>query len=132
MLVCDQSSEVSHTHTISHNNDAVGHSNGFIHSGRSTDWNNSVITWRFLYTSDHRSNSTLIILSHIVVEERTANTPGAPLRTLSNGEVTSCSTSSGARHSTSVKIVTLGLSKSGKTSIGNERKALTHRIINQR
>src|SRR5574343_224793 len=50
--------------------------------------------------------------------ERTRVTPGMPLRAVSRGKVTSCSTSSGAMPPASVSTVTMGLLRSGKTSTG--------------
>ena len=51
--------------------------------------------------------------------ERTRFTPGAPLSEVSIGSVTSVSTSSGARPGASVRMLTVGRLRSGKTSTGN-------------
>ena len=50
--------------------------------------------------------------------ERTRSTPAAPLTAVSSGRVTCSSTSSGARPGASVKMVTVGRFRSGKTSTG--------------
>src|SRR3990167_8188450 len=50
--------------------------------------------------------------------ERTRVTPGIPLRAVSRGKVTSCSTASGAITPASVNTVTNALLRSGNTSTG--------------
>jgi hypothetical protein len=50
--------------------------------------------------------------------ERTDSTPGRPFIAVSSGKVMSCSTSSAAMPPASVKTVTVGLFRSGKTSTG--------------
>jgi hypothetical protein len=50
--------------------------------------------------------------------ERTRSTPAAPLTAVSSGSDTIVSTSSGASPAASVKMVTVGRLRSGKTSTG--------------
>jgi hypothetical protein len=65
-----------------------------------------------------QSNSTHTTEMPTAVADRTRRTPEAPFMALSIGNVTSCSSSSGAMPWPSVRIVTVGAVRSGKTSIG--------------
>src|SRR5215470_17101245 len=65
-----------------------------------------------------QSNSTYTSDRPMPETERTRATPGIPFMMLSIGNVTSCSTSCGAKPSASVINVTIGRLRSGKTSIG--------------
>ena len=55
-------------------------------------------------------------------------TPVTPIREFSKGTVTKVSTSSGEKPGDSVKMVTVGLVKSGKTSTGSSLAVLIPRI----
>ena len=68
-----------------------------------------------------QSNSTQTTAMPTAVAERTRRTSDAPLMAASIGNVTSVSISSGAMPRPSVRIVTVGAVKSGKTSTGIER-----------
>ena len=63
-----------------------------------------------------QSNSTHTTEKPAVDEERTRRTPVAPFTAVSMGNVTSCSTSSGAMPEASVMTTTVGALRSGKTS----------------
>src|SRR6056297_630191 len=64
------------------------------------------------------SNSTQTMLMPWEVDDRTRRTPVAPLTAVSSGKVTSVSPSSGAMPCASVRTVTVGAVRSGKTSTG--------------
>ena len=65
-----------------------------------------------------QSNSTQTMLIPCEVAERTRRTPVAPFTAVSIGKVTSVSTSSGAIPWASVRTVTVGAVRSGKTATG--------------
>ena len=65
-----------------------------------------------------QSNSTHTTEKPTAVADRTRRTPAAPFIAVSMGNVTSVSTSEGAMPWASVRIVTVGAVKSGKTSTG--------------
>ena len=68
-----------------------------------------------------QSNSTHTTAIPSAVAERTRRTLDAPLMALSSGNVTSDSISSGAMPCPSVRMVTVGAVRSGKTSTGMSR-----------
>ena len=74
--------------------------------------------WRAIRISVPQSNSTHTTAMPTAVAERTRRTPDAPLIALSIGNVTSDSISSGAMPWPSVRTVTVGAVRSGKTSTG--------------
>ena len=73
---------------------------------------------RAMKMSVPQSNSTHTTAMPTAVADRTRRTPEAPLIALSSGNVTSDSISSGAMPWPSVRMVTVGAVRSGKTSIG--------------
>ena len=73
---------------------------------------------RAMKMSVPQSNSTHTTAIPTAVADRTRRTPDAPLMALSSGKVTSDSISSGAMPCPSVRMVTVGAVRSGKTSIG--------------
>jgi hypothetical protein len=81
---------------------------------------------RFLYTSVHQSNSTLIIPSPMELTLRIERIHGEPLIQRSIGNVTRSSISSGLSHSFSAKIVTVGRLRSGNTSTGSFVRVKPH------
>src|SRR5712691_1154676 len=105
--------------------DEMGPSTGLTVGGRlaATCCSFSVIICLAIYMSVDQSNSTYTSDSPIEEAERTRDTPVAPFMALSIGKVILASTSSGARPSTSAKIVTTGRSRSGKTSTDRVDKA---------
>ncbi len=78
----------------------------------------SVICWRLPCTFEPQANSMYTIDKPTPETERTRPTPGMPVILDSIGNVTNCSTSSGAMPPASVIKVTVGLFKSGNTSTG--------------
>src|SRR5688572_748876 len=75
-----------------------------------------------------QSNSTQTMEMPTPDAERTRRTPVAPFTAVSMGKVTSVSTSSGASPCASVRTVTVGAVRSGKTSTGILRATLAPRI----
>ena len=100
--------------------EAIGPSCGTTPAGRRsrTAARRSVTLWRLRQMSLPQSNSTYTSDSPTPDTERTRVTPGMPFIAVSRGKLTSCSTSSGAIPPASVIRVTVGLSRSGKTSTG--------------
>ena len=83
-----------------------------------TDWSFSETTWRARKTSVPQSNSAKTMLNPWAVVERTRRIPVAPFSAVSIGKVTSASISSGPIPCASVRTVTVGAERSGKTSTG--------------
>ena len=81
----------------------------------------SATTCRAMKISVPQSNSTQTTAMPTAVADRTRRTLDAPLMALSIGKVTSDSISSGAMPCPSVRIVTVGAVRSGKTSTGMSR-----------
>ena len=81
----------------------------------------SATTCRAMKISVPQSNSTHTTAMPTAVADRTRRTLDAPLMALSIGNVTSDSISSGAMPWPSVRIVTVGAVRSGKTSTGMSR-----------
>ena len=101
--------------------DEIGASTGRSTCGGSvppTSASFSATSWRAMKMSVPQSNSTQTTAMPTAVAERTRRTPEAPLIALSIGNVTSDSISSGAMPWPSVRIVTVGAVRSGKTSTG--------------
>ena len=98
--------------------EAIGPICGAMPSGSCsfTSDNRSATCWRLRKISVPQSNSTNTIESPMPETERTRVTPGMPFIAVSTGNVTSCSTSSGAMPPASVSSVTVGLFRSGKIS----------------
>ena len=115
----DVVSDVSDTIIISPSMDDCGPSVGRpTVSGKASDSvdNFSETICRALYMSVPQSNSTHTTENPVVDDERTRRTSVAPLRAVSSGKVTIFSTSSGASPAASVRTVTVGAFRSGKTS----------------
>ena len=85
----------------------------------STAWSFSDTSCRARKMSVSHSNSTQTTEMPRAVDDRTRRTPVAPFTAVSMGNVTKASTSSGAMPGASVRMVTVGAVRSGKTSTGS-------------
>jgi hypothetical protein len=113
-------SAVTPTNITSPMIDEAGARIGSIRSGSAAcaEATRSAITWRAAKGSVSHSKSTQISEMPMPEDERIRRTSRAPLTACSSGSVTRRSTSSGARPSASVTIVTVGAASSGSTSTG--------------
>ena len=112
-------SEVKPTISISPRIDDCGPSVGIPAPGGNTDWRAgsfSATACRAAATSVSQSNSTHTTEKPVADELLTRLTPAAPLSDVSTGNVTNCSTSSGAMPGASVMTTTVGAFRSGKMS----------------
>ena len=110
-------SEVKPTISISPRIDDCGPSVGIPAPGGNTDWRAgsfSATACRAAATSVSQSNSTHTTEKPVADELLTRLTPAAPLSDVSTGNVTNCSTSSGAMPGASVMTTTVGAFRSGK------------------
>ena len=109
----------SHTHMISHKSALSGAIEVCTESGRLAFWSRSNTCCRLTRFFVSHPNSTLMTESPCAELDLTASTQGMFENILSSGEVTIFSTSSVPSPSASAKMVTRGLLRSGRTSIGS-------------